>query len=376
VIKWAGLGLSILAAAWYSFWTYADPWVAVPPPERVEFDQISLQPLGRVLFLGDFAPTDAAMDEIERHGWGYPFERTRGLLARYDAVVANLESPVTERDDPWPLPKKWVYKVDPAALPAIRDAGVDVVTLANNHATDYGHQGLADTLDHLDRHGIRHLGAAMTEAAARRGLVIDTPGGSIGLLAYAQNQVQWRLYTTIFALDTPLGSWPGVARLRYSDLAEDIARMRNHADAVVVVVHWGRNYAPVGSDQVVLGRACIELGADAVIGHHSHQAQPVGLHRGRPIVYSLGNFAFGTRGRSSMRFGMGAAIHVKEKRIVGIELLPLLTQNRIVRYRTRSPRGRQRGRFFAELVSGSAELGATIERRGDRGWLELASGGE
>jgi poly-gamma-glutamate capsule biosynthesis protein CapA/YwtB (metallophosphatase superfamily) len=99
--------------------------------------------------------------------------------------------------------------------------------------------------------------------------------------------------------------------------------------------------------------------------------QPVGVFRGKPIVYSLGNFAFGTIGRSSMRFGMGAALHVEEGRIAGLELLPLLTQNRIVEYRTRPPGGRLRERFFAELIEGSAARGATIERRGNRGWLAL-----
>jgi poly-gamma-glutamate synthesis protein (capsule biosynthesis protein) len=371
VLGWAGIALALAGLAWYAYWTYADPHVEVPAPETLRFDPTKPWPRGRVLFLGDLAPTDAASEQIDRHGWGYPFAKTTEILAEFDAAVANLEAPVTHSVDPWPVPKKYVYKVDPAALPAIREAGIDAVTLANNHMNDYGAVGLADTLANLDRHGIAHFGAGPSEAAARRGLVLETAGGRIGVLGYMQNKYHWRMLYMAFALDTPLGSWPGSARLRYSDLAEDIARMRAHADVVVITIHWGQNYEPVGRDQVALGEACVDLGADAVIGHHSHQMQPVGAHRGRPIVYSLGNYAFGTRGRSTMRFGMGVALHVEGGRLVGLELVPLLTQNRIVRYRTRPPGGALRERFFDELVEGSAALGVEIERRGNRGWLEL-----
>jgi poly-gamma-glutamate capsule biosynthesis protein CapA/YwtB (metallophosphatase superfamily) len=138
-----------------------------------------------------------------------------------------------------------------------------------------------------------------------------------------------------------------------------------------VVVHWGENYRPVDRWQKTIGRAAIDLGADVVIGHHPHQAQPVELYKGKPIVYSLGNFAFGTIGRNSMRFGMGAALHLEKGKIAAVEFIPLLTQNRIVNYQPRIPTGKNLDRFFKELISGSSPLGARIIRRGDRGWLEL-----
>lgn len=365
------IALLVIAAGWYSLWTFADPWVEVGPPVTVRLASGSAAGHGTVLFLGDTAPTDAAMPEIERHGWGYPFEATRALLAGYDAVVVNLEAPVTASDERWPVPKPWIYEVDPAAVPAMRAAGIDAVTLANNHVRDFGSRGLADTLTALDRGGIAHLGAGMTEAEARRGLVLETAGGRVGLLAYLQNRVHWRLRDMAFALDTPMFSWPGAARLRYSDLAEDLARLRAASDVVVVVLHWGSNYEPVEPDQIALGRAAIDLGADAVIGHHSHQAQPVGLYRGRPIIFGLGNYAFGTIGRASMRFGMGAALHLEQGRIAALELIPLATQNRLVSFRPRVSEGRQADRFFEDLRRRSAALGAAIVQRGERGWLKL-----
>jgi poly-gamma-glutamate synthesis protein (capsule biosynthesis protein) len=364
----------LLALAWWSFWTHYDPPVDVPAPVRIDAPSREGSATGRVLLLGDTAPTDAAMPRIREHGWGYPYDEVRDLVRSFDAAVANLEAPVTTSDRPWPVHKRWVYKIHPDALPELRRAGIDAVTLANNHTTDYGGWGLGDTLSHLDEAGIAHLGAHLSEAGARRGLVVDTAGGRLGLLSVMENQSHWRLWSMAFALDTPFRPWAGVARLRYSDLAEDIARLRKTSDLVVAIPHWGKNYKPVTRRQEILGRAMIDLGADAVVGHHAHEFQPVEIHRGRPIIYGLGNFAFGTIGKNTMRHGMGAALHLEGGRLRRIELIPLLTQNRIVDYQVRVPSGADLDAFFAKLVPSSAARGAVVERHGDRGVISLGDG--
>ncbi len=361
-----------MLVGWFAYWTYLDPHVDVPSPIEARFGHPGAEDKGRVLFLGDFAPTDAAMPLIEKHGFSYPFAATREIVQSYDAAVANLEAPITTSDTPSTRrPKKYVYKVHPDAVPEIKRAGIDVVTLANNHGVDYGNRGLADTLRHLDAGGILHVGAHMSEAGARRGVVLDTPGGRLGILSYMQNKLHWRIRNLAFALDTRFRKWPGVARLGYRDLNVDIAQMKKLSDIVAVVVHWGENYAPVDEQQATLGQACIDFGADIVIGHHPHWYQPVRLYRGRPIIYSLGNYAFGTPGHYKMRFGMGAALHLQGGHIDAVELIPLLTQNRIVKFQPRLPTGKRLESFFSGLLDASLKLGARIERRGDRGWLEL-----
>jgi len=376
-LRLAGGSLAVpaaLALLWAALWSLYNPEVAVPEPDRIAFASIRNDGQGRVLFLGDFAPADAAAALIAERGsdLGYQFALTRHpLLDRHDAVVANLESPVTSSDRPFPLPKKWVYKAHPDFVPAMARAGIDVVGLANNHVYDYGRQGLADTLRHLEQGGVRHLGAGNTEALARRGLVLETAGGRLGLLAAMQDKLQWRLWSHAFALDTPFLSFPGAARLDIKDLSADISRMRRHSDLVAVFVHWGKNYQPVDGAQRSLARACIDAGADLVIGHHSHQYQPVALYRGRPVIYSLGNYAFGTIGRASMRYGMAASLSLSEGRLTRVEFIPLLTQNRIVSYQPRVPSGKDLDRFFNDFIERSAALGARIERHGLRGRLVL-----
>jgi poly-gamma-glutamate capsule biosynthesis protein CapA/YwtB (metallophosphatase superfamily) len=375
-LRLAGGGLALLVAValfWLGFWSFYNPQVMVPEPQSVSVAPVRDDGSGRVLFLGDFAPADAAAALISARGYdlGYQFARTRPLLAGHDAVVANLESPITSSDRPWPLPKKWVYRAHPDLVPEMASAGIDVVGLANNHVYDYGRQGLADTIRHLDRGGIRHLGAGLSEAMARQGLVLETAGGRLGLLAYLQDQIGWRLWSYAFALDTPFLSFPGAARLDLKDLSADISRLRAVSDLVAVFVHWGKNYRPVDQGQISLGRACIDAGADVVIGHHSHQYQPVGLYRGRPVVYSLGNYAFGTIGRASMRYGMAASLRLSGGRLTGLELIPLLTQNRIVGYQPRVPSGKALEPFFDNLIEGSSALGARVTRRGDRARLDV-----
>jgi len=371
ILALAGISAVAFAAFWGVFWSFCDWDIAVPAPGRLVVEAPASARGAKVLFLGDFAPTDSAVPYIEKHGYGYQFSKTAGRLAAYDAVVANLEAPITNADSKWPLPKQYSYRIDPAAVPAIARAGIDVVTLANNHSHDYGSRGLEDTLRALDDGGIAHIGAAMTESEARRGLVLETAGGALGILSYLEDKTSWRLWTLSYALDLPFRSWPGSARALEADLAEDIARLEKHSDALAVVFHFGENYRPITPHQKELARLAIELGADAVIGHHSHQAQPVGAYLGRPIVYSLGNYAWGAIGHPQMRYGMGAALVLEAGRIRGVELLPLVVQNRIVKYRPRVPAGRDLDAFFAEMTEGSRPLGVRIERRGDIGWIDV-----
>lgn len=358
--------MGLLFVGWVSFWTFANPAVEVPAPLSLDVGKADDGGTGSILVLGDTSTGDMTGERRKKEGEGYQYADTLDLMARHDAVVVNLESPVTDCDDKWPFPKSYTYKMSRESLAALGSAGVDAVSLANNHVYDYGARGLADTLDNLEGEGIRHFGASMSEAGARRGMVIRTPGGRLGLLGYMQDKPRWRLWSLSFALDTPFRRWPGAARLDFADLAADLRRIRRNCDVVAVVVHWGENYLPVTERQRSLGRGIIELGADVVIGHHPHQMQPVEEHTGKLIIYSLGNYAFGTRGSRKMKYGMGASIHLAEGRINRIELTPLLTQNRMVRYRPRVPAGDNLEGFFGNLVGPSAGNGAKLIRKGDR----------
>jgi hypothetical protein len=131
-----------------------------------------------------------------------------------------------------------------------------------------------------------------------------------------------------------------VARLDIYKVREDIARIRAAADIVIVHAHFGANYKDVTPYQRDIARKIIDAGADAVNGHHSHTAQGVDVYRGKPIIYSLGNFTFGTPGRFGEDvpgYGMAARYNVEipTRKITSVEFDLISTNNRQVRFRPR-----------------------------------------
>ncbi len=351
------------AGGWVLFEALYDPRVPLAPPLVVQRaragDEIT------VVFGGDFAPTDAAMPLLREHGWRYPYEATAALLREADVSLLNLEAPVTESDDRFPLYKKYIYKVEPAALAAWQWLGLDAVALANNHVGDYRDRGLQDTLRHLEAAGIVHAGAGMNETAARRPLIFDVDGTRIGYLAYLEDHPGYRMYLRSFAR----GDGAGCARLTRADVAEDVARLRPLVDVLVVGVHWGENYRAVTPDQERTGRWLAGLGADVVAGHHAHDIQPVEVHGDTLILYSLGNYAWGTPGWPQLRVGFLARLRITPRwgpaagRIRAVELLPLATQNAIVRFQPRPLRPDERD-WLDGFLAGSRARGAEVELEG------------
>ncbi len=339
VAHWLALVLGVLVAgvaAWALFWTYYDPavtlgepiFVSRPAPEGTEITLV----LG-----GDFAPTDAAMPLIRARGYQYPYLATAGILASADVAFANLEAPVTDSNDAFPLWKKYIYKVAPEATRAWQWLGLDVVSLANNHVSDYRDRGVRDTVRHLDAAGIAHVGAGTTESEARRPVIVDVGGTKIGFLAYLEDKPLYNLYLRAYAVGDRVGS----ARALRGDLAEDIRRLRPLVDVLVVSLHWGENYQAVTGAQEALGRWLVDQGVDVVAGHHPHDVQPVEVRGHGVILYSLGNYAWGAPGHGHLRVGFLARVRVSQRsgdqagRVVGVELVPIATQNRLVQYQPR-----------------------------------------
>ncbi|MBI2896903.1 MAG: CapA family protein [Deltaproteobacteria bacterium] len=353
------------AGGWSAFWTLYDPEVRVAPPLVVVRPRRTTSARVRLALAGDFAPTDAAMKIIRRRGYRYPYEATARILRDADVSFANLEAPVTGSPEIFPLPKRWIYAVDPAATEAWRWLGLDVVSLANNHVTDHRDRGVLDTVRHLDAAGIAHVGAGAGEGAARRPVVFDVGGTRVGFLAYLEDRAQYNLYFRAFAV----GDGVGCARFGLRDLTEDVRRLRREVDVLVVSVHWGDNYRPITASQREMARHLADLGVDVVAGHHPHDVQGVEVRGKTVILYSLGNYAWGAIGHDTLRVGTIARIDLVPRkgdapaRLSAVELLPIVTQNRFVRFR---PRRIEAGevRWLEPLLAESRALGTPVELDG------------
>ncbi len=226
-----------------------------------------------------------------KHGESWPFSAVSGILEGADIAFVNLETSVSNRGRRMPGKGIW-FRTKPERLGLLKDAGIDIVSAANNHIMDYDEISLLDTMSHLDDAGIAYVGAGADIASARMGRVITAGGVKVGFLAYSDfHDIFWSFfYTRTFAAGKNV---PGMAPALIWMMQEDISRMKRTADFVVVSIHWGQEYMRMPEKaQIERAHAAIEAGADIVLGHHPHVLQPFEAYKGGLIFYSLGNFVF------------------------------------------------------------------------------------
>ncbi len=234
----------------------------------------------RMLLAGDLCPIGRPEELLASGRLEEVFGDCLPLIGRADLTVVNLESPLCRSDSP--IAKCGpAFRCDPRIASALRGAGVDVACLANNHILDQGPAGLYETNAALDAAGVLHVGAGRSPEAAAAPLAVSKSGSRIALLNFAEGE---------FSL---ADAGPGAAGL---DPAANCAAVRaaaGQADAAVVILHAGNEQVLFPSPR--MQRRCRELidaGAAAVVAHHPHVVQGIEVYRGRPIVYSLGNFLF------------------------------------------------------------------------------------
>lgn len=229
-------------------------------------------------------------DGINSNGPLWPFEGILEVLGGADIAFVNLESPLTEQGEP--ANKDFVFSGPKAAARGLVDAGIGIVTLANNHALDYGLSGLRDTWDVLSAAGLPQTGSGENEAAARSPVVLERNGLRIAFLGYVNTPAD--SVSGFVVEDTKAtADRPGVAWLSPQVIAEDVAKAKGQADLVVVAFQAGVEYTetPVAL-QVESAHAAIDAGASVVFGHHPHVLQGIETYKGGVIIYSLGNLVF------------------------------------------------------------------------------------
>ena len=244
----------------------------------------------------------------------YPFEKVIDLLRPADISFVNLECQLASSGRPTPG-KEVLFRSPPEAVLGLVEAGIDVVSLANNHSLDYGPAALLETMDALAHCGIAFVGAGFSRRSAYRPAYIKVKDRIVAFLAYS-----WRFYLSVEADE---GS-PGVAVLSEEALRRGIPEARRWADYVVVSCHWGWEYVERPTEEdVKLAHLAIDLGADLVVGHHPHVIQPVERYKNGLICYSLGNFVFDQR-RPGTREGLMLRAYLEGEGLAGAELIPVM----------------------------------------------------
>lgn len=232
--------------------------------------------------VGDVCLARGVERRMVERGRGYPFAAMKTTLRAADIAFCNLECCLATTGKP--VPKKYNFRGHPRGALALREAGFDVVSLANNHSLDYGKPALAETLRHLSAQNIVVSGAGATLAEAHRLRILSVKGLRIGFLSYIG----------LFPAAVPLTkNEPAVAMADLRLIRRDVCAARPKVDFLVVSLHAGEEYKfKHAARQAAMAHSAVDSGADLVIGHHPHVVQDSEVYRGKPIYYSLGNFVF------------------------------------------------------------------------------------
>ena len=235
----------------------------------------------RILITGDFCPIGRNLQTITENN----FEKLLGGFEKFsqtaDLAITNLECPITESNNP--IKKAGPnLKSDASSLKILKSAHFDLVTLANNHIMDYGPQGLASTIDALDRANIEFTGAGRNLSEARKIFYKKIKEKNIAIVNVAENE--------FCAADK---SEPGANPVNLIDNHKDIKEAKENADFVIVIAHGGKEHYPLPTPKVKERyRFYVDSGADLVVAHHTHIYSGFEIYNEKPIFYSLGNFIF------------------------------------------------------------------------------------
>lgn len=211
----------------------------------------------------------------------------KALLSGADLTMANLETAITTRGTK--AAKQFTFRAPPAAFDALAAAGIDVVTMANNHGLDYGQVGLSDSLTAINTSGFPVVGIGENADAAYRPHVFDIKGRKIAVIGATQV-----LDSNLKAAWTATDTQGGMASAYDVDrLTLAVREARTDADTVIVSLHRGTEKSECpNASQLALAPQLVDAGADVVVGGHAHRVLGGGYHGAAYVDYGLGNFQF------------------------------------------------------------------------------------
>jgi poly-gamma-glutamate synthesis protein (capsule biosynthesis protein) len=236
----------------------------------------------RLALAGDTMLGRGVADALSRDPTALVADRIASEMRECDLCILNLECCISARGRRWPAPNKpFFFRAPPRAVELLSHLGVDCVTLANNHALDYGEDALLDTIDHLRAAGIAWVGAGANIEAARAQRVLQAGGTRLGIVAFSDHPAEF-------------GAGQGQAGIAYARVPgaqqwvhRAIAAARQSADAVLVTPHWGQNMNTEPTRQLrATAAGLMKAGATLVAGHSAH----VFHGTDGAILYDLGDF--------------------------------------------------------------------------------------
>ena len=268
-------------------------------------------------FAGDMLFTENTLSRYHQQGISSMFsEELLSSMTDADLFMINEEFPFSTRGEA-AEDKQFTFRVDPSYVRIFQEIGVDVATVANNHALDFGVNAFTDSLDTLDQAGIARVGGGRTLSEAKAPVIRTVGDSTVGILGASRV--------------IPVSSWaagnarPGMfTAYDQAPLLNEISDLSSQCDYTVVYLHWGIEKDEYPQEyQRKLAYACIDAGADLVVGSHPHVLQGFETYKGKLIAYSLGNFLFSNSTNPTVLL----QVHIKEDGTLAASLIPCTRVN-------------------------------------------------
>lgn len=246
--------------------------------------------MNRVALIGDVMLGRLVDEYLESHDdpcyvWG----NTRRIIQECELAICNVECVIADSGTPWhETSKTFHFRAHAKNIGVLTCAGIDAVTLANNHSLDFGVTALSEMLSNLSNAHIRHVGAGESSEEAMRPVVLKAGNTNVGLLSFTDGMPEWA------ASDGRAGIYyvaPDPSSPHWQTLLEKVQQAKSKSNFLIVSPHWGPNWGyevePIYSRWA---HSLIDAGADMVFGHSGHVPRGIEIYKNRPIIYSAGDF--------------------------------------------------------------------------------------
>jgi poly-gamma-glutamate capsule biosynthesis protein CapA/YwtB (metallophosphatase superfamily) len=274
------------------------------PSDSSTGESLSYPLLDHEEYTKDYSDDDALLT--------HPLQRLASIFHAADQVMVNCEGALSDRGRQVGLnrtPERFAL--------SMRNAGIDLVNLANNHTFDAEERGFLDTLRALTLAGIAHVGGGMDLADARKPVIVERNGIRLGFLGYTQfNNIGESAFAT--------NGRPGIVPMDPFLIKEDIRRLRPRVDYVMVAIHWATSRsAEVSQENRAFAHELIDAGADVILGHHPPHPKGVEVYHGKVILYAPSNVLRGHNG-PDLDDGYLARFTLGPKSVEKVEVLPII----------------------------------------------------
>ncbi len=300
-------------------------------PLNLPFSENAKPSTAKILFLGDMMFDRGIRAQISAHGFEYIFGTATTTIAAHDITVANLEGPITSSNSltyvsngaggKTAIPGfQFTFPLGTAL--ALKNAGIDIVSLANNHTNNFAQTGLDETRTELTKANVGYFGSPNNSNSF---MATSTCIGNTDATKSSTNE---NGDSNAQKICIGLIGWHEFASAGKDDstVFTSIKALRPSVDYLVVFPHWGEEYeAKPTTDQRAKAHAWLDAGADAIIGAHPHVVETIEQYKGKPIFYSLGNFIFDQYFSFDTTHGIGVSIELTKNKVVSDDVVASAT---------------------------------------------------